>query len=947
MTGLEKLNIILAQESHSYWSGRIAAELAYADKLSFTLDGRYQREIENVLDVLLASLSTDGIITDAAAQFAETLLSPLSEAAKQLTMICIGHAHIDMNWQWGFHETASLTVDTFRTMLELMEEYPDFTFAQSQASVYRIIEEYAPWMLDEIRRRVAEGRWEVTASSWVEPDKNMPSGESLARHILTTKRYLSELIPTVQPENLTIDFVPDTFGHSANIPEICAAGGVKYYYHCRGNGDHAIYRWRSASGAELLVFRDPTWYNGEICPRMAEHLPEFCKLYHTDCYLKVYGVGDHGGGPTRRDLERLRDMATWPVMPTIRPGTVHEFFSRIDRPENEYPVLTGEQNFVFSGCYTSQSRIKMANRIGEDRLYDAEVLASAAQLAGGDKLAPSFDRAWRGVLFNHFHDILPGSGVTETREYALGLFQDSMAAVRINANRAMQTLAEQIDTASIPFDDDRLTISEGSGVGYGGSESAHFALAGAGRGRGKTRAFTVFNTTMYPWHGLVSLTVWEWTGDVSRIRVRTPDGTVLPAQLMENGTWYWCHHFLRLSVDASVPALGYTTLVVDEAPLERTLYSPKSHDRVDQFTDAPIVLENDCIRAVFDRTTMKCIELTDLGDNHSLTPPEGSCFFRLIEEDTVHGMTAWHVGGRMQVIDLNAAQLVRILREVSGNVEQSVTYQVMFRGSTMDVTVRLSPHTSMLEFDVRADFREVGSSSVVPQLAFAVPLAYSARSFVNDIPMAVTERGALAYDVPCRSFTMAKHEGRRELQPSVLLTTDSKYGFRNETTELGVSLIRATIDPDPTPEYGMHHFRIGVGVVSQPDYDACLHLATQFAHPCPSVSIPLGASGREKSLPLSGAFCRVEGQNVALSAVKPSEDGSGIVVRVYNAAPQETTCHLSFRIRPKGAYVCDLNETTCTPIAFTGKTLTLTLPPHGIRSVKLLAETAAQFLSRS
>lgn len=185
---------------------------------------------------------------------------------------------------------------------------------------------------------------------------------------------------------------------------------------------------------------------------------------------------------------------------------------------------------------------------------------------------------------------------------------------------------------------------------------------------------------------------------------------------------------------------------------------------------------------------------------------------------------------------------------------------------------------------------------------------------------------------------MAKHEGRRELLPSVLLTTDSKYGFRNETTELGVSLIRATIDPDPTPEFGMHHFRIGVGVVSQPDYDACLRLATQFAHPCPSASIPLGDSKREKSLPLSSAFCRVEGQNVALSAIKPSEDGSGIVVRVYNAAPQETTCQLYFRIRPKGAYVCDLNETTCTPIAFTGKTLTLTLPPHGIRSVKLLAE---------
>jgi alpha-mannosidase len=157
-----------------------------------------------------------------------------------------------MNWMWRFDETVAATLDTFRTMLNLMEEYPEFKFSQSQASVYKIVEEFDPDMLEEIKKRIKEGRWEVTASTWVESDKNMPNGESLVRHILYTKRYLSELLG-VDPGTLNIDFEPDTFGHNLNVPEILARGGVKYYYHCRGYDGHDIYRWKSPSGSSVIM----------------------------------------------------------------------------------------------------------------------------------------------------------------------------------------------------------------------------------------------------------------------------------------------------------------------------------------------------------------------------------------------------------------------------------------------------------------------------------------------------------------------------------------------------------------------------------------------------------------------------------------------------------------------------------------------------------------------
>ena len=215
---------------------RVRYELDYAVARNATLDGKWTDLLTRACADLCAELDRDGCITLAAADRWEEALSPMSPDCKALTVHFNGHAHIDMNWMWPYHETVSVTLETFRTVLALMEEYPGFTFAQSQASTYKIVEEYDPDMLDEIRRRVREGRWEVSASTWVEADKNMPNEESMARHLLYTKDYLSKLLD-IDPATLNLDFEPDTFGHSANVPEILSQGGVKYYYHCRGFGD--------------------------------------------------------------------------------------------------------------------------------------------------------------------------------------------------------------------------------------------------------------------------------------------------------------------------------------------------------------------------------------------------------------------------------------------------------------------------------------------------------------------------------------------------------------------------------------------------------------------------------------------------------------------------------------------------------------------------------------
>ena len=431
---------------NGYWQKRIISEFEFLLEMSKAEDGRYDEELLSCAEKLYGIYQNDGALTKSVVLEAEKELSHFSALTHEYDVSCVAHAHIDMNWMWGFQETACVSVDTFRTMLKLMDEYPEFKFSQSQASVYNIVEKYYPEMLEKIKTRVKEGRWEITASTWVENDKNMSGAEAMARHLLYTKRYLSKLF-SFDEDGLQIDFEPDTFGHNENMPEILSNGGIKYYYHCRAYSDEYIYNWEAPSGKKVLVFREPTWYNQEIDSNLFVNVPAFCKRCKTKNYLKVYGVGDHGGGPTRKDIERLIDMAEWPLMPTIHFSTLKDYFTRLEKDRDNFPTVKQELNYIFTGCYTSQSKIKRANKIGEDRLFASEVLDAQAALTCPDfKTASPFEYGWRKILFNQFHDILPGSGVSDTREYALGEFQKAAAAADINAGHAMESICKNIDT---------------------------------------------------------------------------------------------------------------------------------------------------------------------------------------------------------------------------------------------------------------------------------------------------------------------------------------------------------------------------------------------------------------------------------------------------------------------------------------------------------------------
>ena len=280
----------------SYWGERFFAEFAVAEAVAEEAE---KPILEQTIDRLYDAFTAEHALTDSALQEAERSLLCFSERAKAYRLHCVAHAHIDMDWMWGFHETADVVLSTFRTMLDLMDEYPDFTFSQSQCAVYRIAEFYDPALFERMKQRILEGRFEFAGSTFVELDHNMPNLESMARHILYTKQYLHEKFG-IEFEDVNLDFHPDTFGHTCDLPEIFRAGGIKYFYHCRGLDGQYLYRWQAPSGAEVLALNEPLWYNDTIAPLYISQVPKFCDRYGIHDMMKIYGVGDHGGGPPGR-----------------------------------------------------------------------------------------------------------------------------------------------------------------------------------------------------------------------------------------------------------------------------------------------------------------------------------------------------------------------------------------------------------------------------------------------------------------------------------------------------------------------------------------------------------------------------------------------------------------------------------------------------------------------
>jgi alpha-mannosidase len=903
---------------------RIFGELGFAVKLAESGEGR--TETGNALSVLEKSLEIQGVLTRDACGEAEKALLPLASRAKEFTILCASHAHIDMNWMWSWQETVAAALATFRTILSMMKEYPDFTFSQSQASVYELVERYEPDLMGEMKKRIQEGRWEVTASEWVETDKNMPCTESLLRHIRYTRDYLSS-VWGVNPDSLNIDFSPDTFGHSANIPEIDNYGNVKYMYHCRGLDErYVLYRWRSPSGSELLNYCEPCWYNGGVKPDIGLGVIDLANLSGgLKTSLMVYGVGDHGGGPTRRDIEQILEMQTWPVFPSIKFGTFGQFFRAAETVREKLPIINREINFFSTGCYTTQSRMKLGNRHGEAALLDAEALNTMSSILGGkrypeDKLV----KAWRGLLFTHFHDILTGSTVRDSRDWAMGRYSDVMAAANAARERAAIELASRIDTSGIKLEIREGSLSEGAGAGYGIENYSGFPCPE--RGRGPVRIYHLINPSAHERKELTELTVWDWDYDLRRVQVTDHAGTVLPSQLLDTElVKYWDHTYFRILVEADVPASGYQTLVVRESGMGDTYpYYFHPFPRTDPF-HRNVVLENEYLKAEFNSETGALYSLFDKekGAEQIAQGKEAGLILYWAEKAT---NSAWTLGRYLGHEEVK--KTIRLSPWTGNTLRNGLEIEQKILRSTIVTTVSLDKNARALSYSFRVTWNEAADDyDSIPVLSFALPLARKPESYQTDIPGGVIRRAGDCHDYAGLQY-MAAVKGNEALA----FVTDCKYGYRGSKDMLSVTFLNSSCNPDPFPERGEHRVKLWI-VSAGSDPKDLWDLAGDFCH---NIVVTSGGSHGGK-LPPRKEMLKLDASSTIITSSGFSPEGD-LLLRFNELSGNNDKVILTLGFPAKSAEVVDLDGNVKGTGEVAGDKLSFRIPPHSIRALRIKLE---------
>ncbi len=901
----------------SDWNSRILSQIDFCLQMKAYMGTEVSAPVDAALSVLETGFATDGVLTDSICQKAEACLLPLAEEAKTYTLLLVGHAHLDMNWMWSWDETVATVVATFKTMLKLMEEYPDFCFSQSQASTYKIIEDYAPELMPAIQQRIKEGRWEVTASAWVETGKNMPATESILNHIFYTKQYLQEHWG-VDPNALDLDFSPDTFGHSAFLPELDTLGGVKYCYHCRGIDapELILYRWKAPSGKELLMYKEPYWYNSGIIPAPGIGLPRVASLSGgLRTGMAVYGVGDHGGGPTRRDLEEAIKMQAWPVFPTLRFGTLHEYFAAAEAVRASVPVVDRELNNIFTGCYTTQSRIKRGNRRAETALVAAEGLSALASREFGIPYTDrQFESAWQNVLLTHFHDILTGSCVQDSREYAMGLYQHALSVAQTRSAMALETISSAIDTSGITIEEDlSYMASEGAGVGFG---LQHGNIPTHENARGKTRIFHIFNITSSQRTENAEITVWDWPGDPQLMEVTDTAGNPIPFEKVSDIKEYWAHKFFTLLVTVSVPAYGYTTVILREkeqtvapAPFLYTYQFDRQHYPFEDF-----VLENKYLRAAFDRRTGKLYSLIDkhTGNERLRSGETGGLQYILSQRND---MSAWVIDRYLQMEEVN--DLVR-LEPIDRKLNPGLETEHRLGDSRITTTVTLGSEDEFLKIKLKVDWHESAfRAEEQPLLIYSLPLRDTTGTALCDVPGGIQRRKEQEMDLPCLRYCAAEMADGRVLA----LASDCKYGFRLSRGELSVTLINTAYGPDPYPERGIQDITLYL-IPADPDGAALARETDICLNPLQYVT----GSVHEGNLPATTGLLAVEGKSAVFSGISMKNDK--LALRIYETEGASCPVTVTLRSVPTNAKLTDLfGKPLDIPVSVSGNTVSFTLAP--------------------
>src|SRR5450755_2674405 len=899
---------------------------------------------------------------DASLKAAQGKLDVLRPYLKQFSVKAVGNSHIDMAWPWPETETVEVVRNTFGTVLQLMREYPDFKFSASAAQAYVWMEEKYPAIFSEIEQRVKEGRWEIVGGMWVEPDLNLPDGESLVRQILYGKRYFKQKFNV----DVNIGRNPDSFGYNAQLPQIYKRAGIDYFVTQKllwasefTKFPYRMFWWQAPDGTRLLTYFPSDYANAIEPVRIAEDSAAYGPLmwkYNGGTgsapdgalqMMYLYGVGDHGGGPTRVDLDTaLRWQKSDAVFPKLEFSTAASFLNNLSKNESELnlPVWNGELYFQYHrGVQTTQSETKRGNRKSEVALLDAEKLASIGTLFGQTYPQTDFDASWKKVLFNQFHDILPGSGIAINYVDAARKYTEVQRFSKDTTRAALDELAARVKSDDVGV----LILNPLSW----------------------TRTGPVEIDVQLP-EPLAGLSAW----DVNR---KAPVLSEIVSRKDSTG-----RARVRLIAD-DVPANGYALIKLIQVKNGETVDgatrpNPKTAlngNRTGEMRASASSLENEFLRVQVDPKTGCITSLFDKRSNtEALAPavqgvgappplPDGKPCGNLLQAfvDKPKRWDAWNVDADFieHHTDIMQADEVKLIESTPLRAVIRVTHKWQSSSFVQDITL----YAGMPRVDVNMQV-EWHEKHILLKVAF--PLSARNDKATFEIPYGTVERPTTRntptekaqFEVPALRWAdiSGPVSGTSSSAPSLSvgapplssaaaddrvgsihgfsLLNDYKYGYDARDNVLRLSLLRAPEYPDPDADQGHHEFTYSLYPHAGTWRDA---LTVRQGY---EVNVPLLAvttTRHQGTLPPSQSFFSTQEDNVVITAIKKDADDNSLIVRFYEWAGKKGDVHLTLPERATSASATNLMESVEGPLAFdtTGRLVTIPTNAYEIKTVKV------------
>ncbi len=860
---------------------------------------------------------------DAGLKLAQSDLDALKPLLAQDTFHLTGNSHIDAAWLWPWTETVDVVKRTFGTALQLMNEYPSYTYTQSAAQYNEWLAQKYPDLNDQIKQRVKEGRWEVVGGMWVEPDLNMPDGESLTRALLLGKRWYQKEYGV----DVRIGWNPDSFGYNWQLPQIHKKADIDYFMTQKMSWSDTnrlpfkLFWWESPDGSKVLTYFPHGYDNKNLTPshlgfdlsRARQQAPGLDRM------MDLYGVGDHGGGPTRSMLD---EGMHWADANTATPkyhfGTAISFFQDVQRRiasdsttwdydsiaqgykapdpvEGKIAIPTWKDELYLEyhrGVFTTQAAHKRNMRESEEWAINAEKFAALAWLDGNAYPSEQLNDAWKKIVFNDFHDLAAGSGIGIIYKDAQSDFDQVRWATSEISQDALNTLSSDIDTAK----------------------------AGA-------IPVLVFNPLAWQRNGVVDVKVQLPEAAHGEVSVLDAANQVLPSSVVASDDKTNSYE-LRVVVD-HVPSLGYKVLHV--VPGKKFFAS--------DLKVQGLTLENTALKVSVDPQT-GCISSLYSKAAQKETIAANSCGNELEAfKDTPKDFDAWNIDpGALDVppTRLTSAGSVRLIENTPLRAVIRVSRDWQKSKFVQDIILYTGADHVVVDNDI--DWHE---QHILLKAAF--PLVQTSAKATYEIPYGTIERATTrtnSWDKARFEVPALRWADLGNAQAGLSLINESKYGYDVVDNLLRLSLLRSPTSPDPIADQGRHHFRYEI-YPHAGDWKQALTVrhGYEFNYALDAQQVVRHAG----TLGLEHSYASVEPENVVLTALKKAEDSDALVYRVYEWAGKAVDVHLHVPAGATSAEVVNLIERpTGQQLAATNGEVTIPVHPYEILTVRVVYPHASK-----